>query len=337
MKKIQAIEFSILILTLASFLTGSLSIPAVHADKNEWGGGYWSCNPGDTHYTYTETFSLVADICGPIDFSTVGFFYEPDPHLAINNQPGVYFSYSLDCETESNGPHGVCQFGVGVWVNLTKPNPWDNSTDASGEICLVLGDWGENNAGYGVSSAYNMTDGNKTWPVLWEKIGYDDLEWSGFIPLDRYLGEYYETWGYPNGIDSVTWFVEGRNFTATASACISDLIDYSDYSAHEVLLPFAHSMECYWLTVQAYDDFYLDELYPDVYVDSSYAGITAPISIQVPEGYRYVGVTNYVWNQNQQFGDYFDHFSPGYWSQNPSNIPITGDTEITAWYMQEGK
>jgi hypothetical protein len=91
-----------------------------------------------------------------------------------------------------------------------------------------------------------------------------------------------------------------------------------------------------WLSVDAYDDFYLDELYPDVYVDSNYVG-TAPVSVQVTQGYHYIGVTNYVWNQNQQFGDYFDHFGPGSYSQNPSYMYISSDTELTAWYMQEGK
>ena len=91
-----------------------------------------------------------------------------------------------------------------------------------------------------------------------------------------------------------------------------------------------------WLYISAYDDFYLDELYPDVCVDSNWVG-TAPLSTQVTYGYHYIEVDGYIWNDNQQFYDCFDQFDPGSYSTNPAYMPITSDTDVTAWYMQENK
>ena len=89
----------------------------------------------------------------------------------------------------------------------------------------------------------------------------------------------------------------------------------------------------FWLHVEAYDNFYLDELHPDVYVDSNYVG-TAPLSVQVTQDYHYIWVTGYIWNENQYFYDCFDNFNLWGYS-NPAYAYISSDTEVTVWYYQE--
>jgi hypothetical protein len=91
----------------------------------------------------------------------------------------------------------------------------------------------------------------------------------------------------------------------------------------------------HYLTVGACSAYTACPLYPSVYVDGNYVG-TAPLTISVLEGWHYVEVDYWVWNQWLSCDSYFDHLwyddgYTGYGSGSP--VPVYHNQYATAWYI----
>jgi hypothetical protein len=99
---------------------------------------------------------------------------------------------------------------------------------------------------------------------------------------------------------------------------------------HILQAVFSPEVTYHWLTVYSYD---LDDpgfnLYPNVYIDSNWAG-TTPVTIQVTEGVHTICVDNPYTDENWNTHAFF------MWSNNdqndPTNIAVMSDTQITALY-----
>jgi PKD repeat protein len=87
------------------------------------------------------------------------------------------------------------------------------------------------------------------------------------------------------------------------------------------------------LTIYAFNEFQGNE-YPNVYLDNNYIG-TAPLSVQVTEGYHTVAVEDPVWDQFwfayggfqymvDQNNNYYGSFA---------SVPIYSDTTLYVYYL----
>jgi hypothetical protein len=85
----------------------------------------------------------------------------------------------------------------------------------------------------------------------------------------------------------------------------------------------------YWLTVDAYDGYAGNPVYPNIYVDGNWAGC-GYAHIQVTEGWHTVWVDEWVWNEYLGCYDYLAYFTDGY--GNGSSRPVYADTYLTAIY-----
>ena len=123
------------------------------------------------------------------------------------------------------------------------------------------------------------------------------------------------------------WLLDGQN--AGAQNPITVIMN----GDHTLQANFREGTGTHWLTVDAYDEWYYNELYPNVYVDSVWVG-TAPVSVQVTEGGHYVEVDYLVWNEYYWCGEYFCYFSDGYYQyyDNPAYISVYSNKWVTAWY-----
>ncbi len=123
------------------------------------------------------------------------------------------------------------------------------------------------------------------------------------------------------------WLLDGQN------AGTQNPITVTMNGDHTLQANFREGTATHWLTVDAYDEWYYNELYPNVYVDSVWVG-TAPVSVQVTDGWHYIEVDDWVWNEYYWCYDYFSYFSGdfGYLYNNPIYVNVNGDKSATAWY-----
>ncbi|MCJ7559561.1 hypothetical protein MUO79_02950 [Candidatus Bathyarchaeota archaeon] len=85
----------------------------------------------------------------------------------------------------------------------------------------------------------------------------------------------------------------------------------------------------HWLTVDAYDGYYWNPLYPNIYIDGNWAGY-GYASVQVTEDWHSVWVDELVWNDYIGWYDYLSYFTDGY--GNGAYRQVYSDTWITAVY-----
>jgi hypothetical protein len=144
-----------------------------------------------------------------------------------------------------------------------------------------------------------------------------------------------QTGNYDSG-DTATashsWASEGP-YTVTVWAQSSQGVwgDYSNTLAVWISDP---QVTYYNLTVNAYDYSTYEELYPCVYVDDYYVG-TAPLSIQVSEGYHTIAVDDNTCGSNGYVA--FLYASDQYYNSynNGDNILFSSDLTYTAYYFNQ--
>jgi hypothetical protein len=95
-------------------------------------------------------------------------------------------------------------------------------------------------------------------------------------------------------------------------------------TAHYIPQPY------HWLTVYAYD-IYSNELPAEVYIDGGQLTGMSGDSFNVTEGYHTIEVADPVWHQGLEY--WFYYFEGYEFQENPVYVPVSSDTEVTAWYM----
>jgi len=118
------------------------------------------------------------------------------------------------------------------------------------------------------------------------------------------------------------WLLDGNN------AGTQNPITVTMNSDHTLQANFREGAVYHWLTVDAYDGYFGNPLYPGIWIDGNWAGY-GYASIQVTEGWHTVLVEDPVWN-DYGFYDYFSYFTDGY--GNGASRPVYSDTYITAVY-----
>ena len=126
------------------------------------------------------------------------------------------------------------------------------------------------------------------------------------------------------------WLLDGQN-TGTQNP-----ITVTMNSDHTLQANFREESS-YWLTADAYADYYYNEVYPEVYVNGDWAG-TAPVSVQVA-GWTHIKVDEWIYNEYLCCYDRFSYYSGdfGYFYDNPTDVYVNADKSITAWYQPFAK
>ena len=119
------------------------------------------------------------------------------------------------------------------------------------------------------------------------------------------------------------WLLDGQNVGS------QNPITVTMNSDHNLQANFGVGSVYHWLTVDAYDGYIGNPLYPNIYIDGNWAGY-GYAHVQVTEGWHSVWVDDWVWNDYLGTYDYFSYFTDGY--GNGANRPVYSDTWITAVY-----
>lgn len=118
------------------------------------------------------------------------------------------------------------------------------------------------------------------------------------------------------------WLLDGNN------AGTQNPITVTMNSDHNLQANFREGAVYHTLTVDAYDGYFGNPLYPAIWIDGDLEGY-GDVSVQVTEGWHLVEVEDPVWN-DYGFYDYFWYFTDGY--GNGENHPVYSNTYITAVY-----
>jgi hypothetical protein len=118
------------------------------------------------------------------------------------------------------------------------------------------------------------------------------------------------------------WLLDGNNVGT------QNPITVTMDSNHTLQANFREGAVYYTLTVDAYDGYFSNPLYPGIWIDGDLKGY-GYVSVPVTEGWHLVEVEDPVWN-DYGFYDYFSYFTDGY--GNGANHPVYSNTYITAVY-----
>lgn len=119
------------------------------------------------------------------------------------------------------------------------------------------------------------------------------------------------------------WLLDGQN------AGSQNPITVTMNGDHTLQANFRPGTTYHWLTVDAYDGYFGNPLYPGIYIDGNLVGY-GYASVQVTEDWHTVLVEDPVWNDYIGSYDYFSYFTDGY--GNGASRPVYSDTYTTAIY-----